>query len=62
MCSRKLEPSDAERRDALCLAIAEILWRCGEEQRACVVRPSLNTLFGSMPGKYKADRITEYVR
>ncbi|XP_062517823.1 probable ubiquitin carboxyl-terminal hydrolase MINDY-4 [Corticium candelabrum] len=59
--NRKLEPSDAERRDALCLAIAEILWRCGEEQRACVVRPSLNTLFGSMPGKYKADRITEYL-
>ncbi|XP_065840318.1 probable ubiquitin carboxyl-terminal hydrolase MINDY-4 isoform X2 [Oscarella lobularis] len=53
---------ERERRRALLDAMADILWQCGGGQRACLARVSSSeqrSFVGSVPGRYKSDRLTE---
>ncbi|KAM9832014.1 putative ubiquitin carboxyl-terminal hydrolase MINDY-4 [Neosynchiropus ocellatus] len=53
-----LRPSNPTRRKCLVLALAEILWRAGEEKHAVVAINSGRNVFTST-GKYKSDGVLE---
>ncbi|XP_074841278.1 putative ubiquitin carboxyl-terminal hydrolase MINDY-4 isoform X2 [Carettochelys insculpta] len=55
---RCLQPSDAQRTKCLTLAIADILWRAGGEEKAVIALCSGRQQF-TPAGKYKADGIFE---
>ncbi|XP_076976636.1 putative ubiquitin carboxyl-terminal hydrolase MINDY-4 isoform X2 [Tamandua tetradactyla] len=57
-CARQLQPSNAHRTHCLALAIADILWRAGSQERAVVTLASETQQF-SPTGKYKADGVLE---
>ncbi|XP_058152804.1 probable ubiquitin carboxyl-terminal hydrolase MINDY-4 [Dasypus novemcinctus] len=57
-CARQLQPSNAHRTRCLALAIADILWRAGGQERAVVTLASGTQQF-SPTGKYKADGVLE---
>ncbi|KAM6422115.1 putative ubiquitin carboxyl-terminal hydrolase MINDY-4 [Rhynochetos jubatus] len=56
--SRCLQPSEVHRTKCLTLAIADILWRAGGNEKAIVALPSGRQQFTPV-GKYKADGILE---
>ncbi|NXI41523.1 MINY4 hydrolase, partial [Galbula dea] len=56
--TRCLQPSEAHRTRCLTMAIADILWRAGGNERAIVALPSGRQQFTPI-GKYKADGILE---
>ncbi|MEE6467442.1 hypothetical protein FKM82_007240 [Ascaphus truei] len=56
--SRVLQPSETQRTRCLCNAIADILWRAGDRERAVVALSSGRQQF-SPAGRYKADGILE---
>uniref|UniRef100_A0A8C0H694 Ubiquitin carboxyl-terminal hydrolase MINDY n=1 Tax=Chelonoidis abingdonii TaxID=106734 RepID=A0A8C0H694_CHEAB len=58
---RCLQPSDAHRTKCLSLAVADILWRAGGNEKAVVALSSGRQQF-TPAGKYKADGIFETVR
>ncbi|CAL1593608.1 unnamed protein product [Knipowitschia caucasica] len=59
-CFNKLRPSNSTRRKCLVLAIAEILWRAGEEKQVIVAMNSGSKHF--IPaGKYKSDGVLESI-
>ncbi|XP_043833027.1 probable ubiquitin carboxyl-terminal hydrolase MINDY-4 isoform X2 [Dromiciops gliroides] len=55
---RELQPSDASRTHSLILAMADILWRAGGEEKAVVALASGMQQFSPV-GKYKADGVLE---
>ncbi|KAM4705193.1 putative ubiquitin carboxyl-terminal hydrolase MINDY-4 [Rhinophrynus dorsalis] len=55
---RVLQPSDSQRTNSLCKAIADILWRAGDGKEAVIALSSGRQQF-SPAGKYKADGILE---
>ena len=55
-----LQPSEFERRKALCGAISEVLWRAGSGIRCCVCLLQEVSYFGTN-WQYRADGITEKV-
>ncbi|XP_005150072.2 probable ubiquitin carboxyl-terminal hydrolase MINDY-4 isoform X1 [Melopsittacus undulatus] len=55
---RCLQPSEAHRTKCLTMAIADILWRAGSNEKAIVALPSGRQQFIPI-GKYKADGILE---
>ncbi|XP_012496172.1 PREDICTED: protein FAM188B [Propithecus coquereli] len=57
-CARGMQPSDAHRTRCLTLAIADIVWRAGGQERAVVTLASGTQQF-SPTGKYKADGVLE---
>ncbi|XP_053464537.1 probable ubiquitin carboxyl-terminal hydrolase MINDY-4 isoform X2 [Nycticebus coucang] len=57
-CARGMQPSDAHRTHCLVLAIADIVWRAGNKERAVVTLASGIQQF-SPTGKYKADGVLE---
>uniref|UniRef100_A0A8C2TE94 Ubiquitin carboxyl-terminal hydrolase MINDY n=1 Tax=Coturnix japonica TaxID=93934 RepID=A0A8C2TE94_COTJA len=59
--ARCLQPSEAHRTKCLTMAIADILWRAGGNEKAVVALPSGRQQFTPI-GKYKADGILETVR
>ncbi|NWY67163.1 MINY4 hydrolase, partial [Erithacus rubecula] len=56
--TRCLQPSEAHRTKCLSLALADILWRAGGQEKALVALPSGRQQF-TPTGKYKADGILE---
>ncbi|OXB64205.1 hypothetical protein ASZ78_003653, partial [Callipepla squamata] len=56
--ARCLQPSEAHRTKCLTMAIADILWRAGGNEKAVVALPSGRQQFTPI-GKYKADGILE---
>ncbi|NWS56700.1 MINY4 hydrolase, partial [Chunga burmeisteri] len=56
--SRCLQPSEVHRTKCLSMAIADILWRAGGNEKAIVALPSGRQQFTPI-GKYKADGILE---
>ncbi|XP_049654668.1 probable ubiquitin carboxyl-terminal hydrolase MINDY-4 isoform X1 [Accipiter gentilis] len=56
--TRCLQPSEAHRTKCLTMAIADILWRAGGNEKAIVALPSGRQQFTPI-GKYKADGILE---
>ncbi|NXD77513.1 MINY4 hydrolase, partial [Halcyon senegalensis] len=56
--TRCLQPSEVHRTKCLTMAIAEILWRAGGNEKAIVALPSGRQQFTPI-GKYKADGILE---
>ncbi|XP_023777778.1 probable ubiquitin carboxyl-terminal hydrolase MINDY-4 isoform X5 [Cyanistes caeruleus] len=56
--TRCLQPSEAHRTKCLSLALADILWRAGDHEKALVALPSGRQQF-TPTGKYKADGILE---
>ncbi|XP_037692930.1 probable ubiquitin carboxyl-terminal hydrolase MINDY-4 [Choloepus didactylus] len=56
--ARQLQPSNVHRTRCLALAIADILWRAGGQERAVVTLASGTQQF-SPTGKYKADGVLE---
>ncbi|NXE07589.1 MINY4 hydrolase, partial [Lophotis ruficrista] len=56
--TRCLQPSEVHRTKCLTMAIADILWRAGGNEKAIVALPSGRQLFTPV-GKYKADGILE---
>ncbi|XP_021564132.1 probable ubiquitin carboxyl-terminal hydrolase MINDY-4 [Carlito syrichta] len=59
-CAWRLDPSDAHRTHCLVLAIADIVWRAGDRERAVITLASETEQF-SPAGKYKADGVLETV-
>uniref|UniRef100_A0A663M6M3 Ubiquitin carboxyl-terminal hydrolase MINDY n=1 Tax=Athene cunicularia TaxID=194338 RepID=A0A663M6M3_ATHCN len=59
--TRCLQPSEVHRTECLTMAIADILWRAGGNEKAIVALPSGRQQFTPI-GKYKADGILETVR
>ncbi|XP_060051782.1 probable ubiquitin carboxyl-terminal hydrolase MINDY-4 isoform X2 [Erinaceus europaeus] len=57
-CVRQLQPSNSRRTHCLALAIADIVWRAGGQQRAVITLSSGTQQF-SPTGKYKADGVLE---
>ncbi|KAE8595412.1 hypothetical protein XENTR_v10015733 [Xenopus tropicalis] len=55
---RVLQPSDSQRTSCLCKAIADILWRAGDNKEAVVALSCGRPQF-SPAGRYKADGILE---
>ncbi|XP_068790246.1 probable ubiquitin carboxyl-terminal hydrolase MINDY-4 isoform X7 [Struthio camelus] len=56
--TRSLQPSEVHRTKCLTMAIADILWRAGGNEKAVVALPSGKQQFTPI-GKYKADGILE---
>ncbi|XP_013808478.2 probable ubiquitin carboxyl-terminal hydrolase MINDY-4 [Apteryx mantelli] len=56
--TRSLQPSEVHRTKCLTMAIADILWRAGGNEKAIVALPSGKQQFTPI-GKYKADGILE---
>ncbi|NWH27550.1 MINY4 hydrolase, partial [Grus americana] len=56
--TRCLQPSEVQRTKCLTMAIADILWRAGGNEKAIVALPSGRQQFTPI-GKYKADGILE---
>ncbi|KYO47020.1 protein FAM188B [Alligator mississippiensis] len=56
--ARCLQPSEAHRTKCLTVAIADILWRAGENEKAVIALPSGRQQFTPV-GKYKADGVLE---
>ncbi|XP_049749489.1 probable ubiquitin carboxyl-terminal hydrolase MINDY-4 isoform X2 [Elephas maximus indicus] len=56
--ARQLQPSNTHRTHCLTMAIADILWRAGGQERAVVTLASGTQQF-SPTGKYKADGVLE---
>ncbi|XP_026697412.1 probable ubiquitin carboxyl-terminal hydrolase MINDY-4 [Athene cunicularia] len=56
--TRCLQPSEVHRTECLTMAIADILWRAGGNEKAIVALPSGRQQFTPI-GKYKADGILE---
>ncbi|NXY70198.1 MINY4 hydrolase, partial [Glareola pratincola] len=56
--TRCLQPSEVHRTKCLTMAIADILWRAGGNEKAIVALPSGRQQFAPV-GKYKADGILE---
>ncbi|XP_028301347.1 probable ubiquitin carboxyl-terminal hydrolase MINDY-4 isoform X2 [Gouania willdenowi] len=57
---QRIRPSNSMRRKCLILALAEILWKAGEEKQAMVAIHSGNDRFTSA-GHYKSDEVLEKV-
>ncbi|XP_072455295.1 probable ubiquitin carboxyl-terminal hydrolase MINDY-4 [Notamacropus eugenii] len=55
---RELQPSDTYRTNCLIMAMADILWRAGGEEKAVVTLASGTQQFSPV-GKYKADGVLE---
>ncbi|XP_038128191.1 probable ubiquitin carboxyl-terminal hydrolase MINDY-4 [Cyprinodon tularosa] len=53
-----LRPSNSTRRQCLVLALAEVLWRAGEEQKAVVVISSGRSHFTPV-GQYRSERLLD---
>ena len=55
-----VQPSEFERRKALCGAICDILWQAGNQSRCCMCLRQEEALF-DMDYTYRVDGITEKV-
>ncbi|KAF7668340.1 hypothetical protein LDENG_00020530 [Lucifuga dentata] len=57
---QRLRPSNTTRRKCLVLALAEILWRAGDEKQATIAISSGRNHF-SPPGRYKSEGVLEKI-